>query len=144
MYFRNIYSFSKNMPFKWTFTLNFYCYYYWTAYWYDFGLTCWHWQVKQLLAADGSLHLDFKIPATGSSQNYTRSYYLNGNDYIISGSCDEHVVRVCCAQTGRRLRDISLEVQVSLNLHIFCPTSLLHNLWNIDQYGDTVPAWTKF
>ncbi|KAK8700183.1 hypothetical protein V6N13_018586 [Hibiscus sabdariffa] len=66
-------------------------------------------EVKQLLAADGSLHLDFEIPSTGSSQNYTRSYYLNGKDYIISGSCDEHVVRVCCAQTGRRLRDISLE-----------------------------------
>lgn len=35
---------------------------------------------------------------------------MNGKDYIISGSCDEHVVRICCAQTGRRLRDISLEV----------------------------------
>ncbi|KAM1683661.1 hypothetical protein FF1_034837 [Malus domestica] len=34
---------------------------------------------------------------------------MNGRDYIISGSCDEHVVRICCAQTGRRLRDISLE-----------------------------------
>ncbi|XP_039036401.1 uncharacterized protein LOC120173249 [Hibiscus syriacus] len=66
-------------------------------------------EVKQLLAADGSLHLEFNIPSTGSSQNYTRSYYLNGKDYIISGSCDEHVVRICCAQTGRRLRDISLE-----------------------------------
>ncbi|GMJ02726.1 DWD HYPERSENSITIVE TO UV-B 1 [Hibiscus trionum] len=53
-------------------------------------------EVKQLLAADGSLHLDFEIPSTGSSQNYTRSYYLNGKDYLISGSCDEHVVRVCC------------------------------------------------
>ncbi|GLU09131.1 hypothetical protein SLE2022_260060 [Rubroshorea leprosula] len=66
-------------------------------------------EVKQLLAVDGRLHLNFEIPATGSSQNYTRSYYMNGRDYIISGSCDEHVVRVCCAQTGRRLRDISLE-----------------------------------
>ena len=34
---------------------------------------------------------------------------MNGRDYIISGSCDEHAVRICCAQTGRRLRDISLE-----------------------------------
>ncbi|XWS68099.1 hypothetical protein CRYUN_Cryun04dG0061200 [Craigia yunnanensis] len=66
-------------------------------------------EVRQLLAVDGRLHLNFEIPYTGSSQNYTRSYYLNGQDYIISGSCDEHVVRVCCAQTGRRLRDISLE-----------------------------------
>ncbi|KAG6789741.1 hypothetical protein POTOM_005865 [Populus tomentosa] len=66
-------------------------------------------KVRQLLAVDGRLHLSFDIAPTGSSQNYTRSYYMNGRDYIISGSCDEHVVRVCCAQTGRRLRDISLE-----------------------------------
>ncbi|PON74747.1 hypothetical protein PanWU01x14_048060, partial [Parasponia andersonii] len=69
--------------------------------------------VKQLLAVDGRLHLKFGIAPTGSSQNYTRSYYMNGRDYIISGSCDEHVVRVCCAQTGRRLRDIALEGKVS-------------------------------
>ncbi|XP_057964053.1 protein DWD HYPERSENSITIVE TO UV-B 1 isoform X2 [Malania oleifera] len=66
-------------------------------------------EVRQLLAADGRLHLNFKIASTGSSQNYTRSYYINGRDHIISGSCDEHVVRICCAQSGRRLRDISLE-----------------------------------
>ncbi|XAR52891.1 hypothetical protein NMG60_11021216 [Bertholletia excelsa] len=66
-------------------------------------------EVKQLLAADGRLHLDFNIGPTGSSQNYTRSYYMNGRDYIISGSCDENVVRICCAQTGKRLRDLSLE-----------------------------------
>lgn len=66
-------------------------------------------EVKQLLAADGRLHLDFAIASTGSSQNYTRSYYMNGKDYVISGSCDENVVRICCAQTGRRLKDVSLE-----------------------------------
>ncbi|XP_015866401.2 protein DWD HYPERSENSITIVE TO UV-B 1 isoform X1 [Ziziphus jujuba] len=66
-------------------------------------------EIRQLLAVDGRLHLNFGIAHTGSSQNYTRSYYMNGRDYIISGSCDEHVVRICCAQTGRRLRDISLE-----------------------------------
>lgn len=66
-------------------------------------------EVKQLLAVDGRLHLDFSITSTGSSQNYTRSYYMNGRDYVISGSCDEHVVRICYAQTGRRLKDVSLE-----------------------------------
>ncbi|KAI8554598.1 hypothetical protein RHMOL_Rhmol05G0109900 [Rhododendron molle] len=66
-------------------------------------------EVKQLLAADGRLHLNFNMVSTGSSQNYTRSYYMNGRDYVISGSCDENVVRICCAQTGRRLRDLSLE-----------------------------------
>lgn len=78
--------------------------------------------MKQLLAADGRLHLDFGIAPTGSSQNYTRSYYLNGKDYIISGSCDQHVVHVCCAQTGRRLRDVSLEVDkiISFWANIMC------------------------
>ncbi|KAK7390962.1 hypothetical protein VNO78_19202 [Psophocarpus tetragonolobus] len=65
-------------------------------------------EVRQFLAVDGRLHLVFDIAPTESSQNYTRSYYMNGRDYIISGSRDEHV-RICCAQTGRRLRDISLE-----------------------------------
>lgn len=78
--------------------------------------------MKQLLAVDGRLHLDFGIASTGSSQNYTRSYYLNGRDYVISGSCDEHVIRICCAQTGRRLRDVSLEVlryiDIAFNLKI--------------------------
>ncbi|GKU98879.1 hypothetical protein SLEP1_g11814 [Rubroshorea leprosula] len=66
-------------------------------------------EVKQLLAVDGRLHTSFDIASTGSSQNYTRSYYMNGRDYIISGSCDEHLVRICCAQTGRRLRDVYME-----------------------------------
>ncbi|KAL5556852.1 hypothetical protein UlMin_039088 [Ulmus minor] len=66
-------------------------------------------EVKQLLAADGRLHMSFEIASTGSAQNYTRSYYMNGRDYIISGSCDEHVVRICSAQTGKRLKDVYLE-----------------------------------
>ncbi|KAL8476982.1 hypothetical protein ACS0TY_029328 [Phlomoides rotata] len=66
-------------------------------------------EVKQLLSVDGRLHTDFGIVSTGSSYNYTRSYYMNGRDYIISGSSEEPMIRVCCAHTGRRLRDISLE-----------------------------------
>ena len=77
---------------------------------FNIGKYC---QVKQLLAVDGRLHLNFEIASTGSSQNYTRSYYMNGRDYIISGSCDEQVVRICCTQTGRRLKDVSLEVNES-------------------------------
>ncbi|KAK9165891.1 hypothetical protein Scep_001082 [Stephania cephalantha] len=72
-------------------------------------------EVKQLLAVDGRVHMKFEIASTGSAQNYTRSYYLNGRDYVISGSCEEHVVRICCARTGRRLRDVSLETRGSRN-----------------------------
>ncbi|KAL2531807.1 transducin family protein/WD-40 repeat family protein [Abeliophyllum distichum] len=66
-------------------------------------------EVKQLLAVDGTLRTKFEIVPTGSYNNYTRSYYMNGRDFIISGSCEEPVVRVCCAQTGRLLRNIYLE-----------------------------------
>lgn len=69
-----------------------------------------YYQVKQLLAVDGRLHTDFGISPSGSSYNYTRSYYMNERDYVISGSSDEQVVRICCAQTGRRLRDVYFEV----------------------------------
>ncbi|KAF9619601.1 hypothetical protein IFM89_007922 [Coptis chinensis] len=70
-------------------------------------------QVKQLLAVDGRVHMDFEIASSGSSHNYTRSYYMNGRDYVISGSSDEQVVRICCARTGRRLRDVILESRSS-------------------------------
>ncbi|CAI9111324.1 OLC1v1011526C1 [Oldenlandia corymbosa var. corymbosa] len=66
-------------------------------------------EVQQLLAVDGILHTRFEICPSGSSHNFTRSYYMNGRDYIVSGSSDESVVRICCAQTGRRLRDVHLE-----------------------------------
>ncbi|KAM7251007.1 hypothetical protein ACFE04_022890 [Oxalis oulophora] len=66
-------------------------------------------EVRQIQAVDGRPHLNFEIAPTGSFQNYTRSYYMNGRDYIISGSCDEQIVRICCAQTGKRLKDVYLE-----------------------------------
>lgn len=66
-------------------------------------------EVRQLLAVDGRLHTRFEISSTGSSHNFTRSYYMNNRDYIISGSSDESILRICCAQTGRRLRDIHLQ-----------------------------------
>ncbi|CAA2953910.1 Hypothetical predicted protein [Olea europaea subsp. europaea] len=68
-------------------------------------------KVKQLLVVDGRLHLDLAISSTGSSQNYTQSYYMNGRDYVISGSCDEHVVRICCTRTGRRLKLLQAQSQ---------------------------------
>ncbi|XP_039137281.1 uncharacterized protein LOC120274814 [Dioscorea cayenensis subsp. rotundata] len=72
-------------------------------------------EVKQLLAVDGRLHTVFDITSTGSNLNFTRSYYMNGRDYMISGSCEENIIRVCCTQTGRRLRDISFEGKSSRN-----------------------------
>lgn len=81
-------------------------------------------QVKQLLSVDGRQQTDFGIASTGSAHNYTRSYYMNGRDYVISGSSDESIVRICCAQTGRRLRDYYLEVKVQTILSVYSFPSL--------------------
>jgi hypothetical protein len=40
------------------------------------------------MACDGREVLKLDIPPLNSEANYTRSYYLNGSDYIISGSCE--------------------------------------------------------
>ncbi|CAA2971369.1 uncharacterized protein LOC111375831 isoform X2 [Olea europaea subsp. europaea] len=71
-------------------------------------------EIKQLLVVDGRLHLDLAISSIGSSQNYSRSYYMNGRKYVISGSCDEHVVRICCAHTGRRLKLLQAQSQFGM------------------------------
>ena len=90
-------------------------------------LTVKDFQVKQLLAADGRLNINFEIASSGSAHNYTRSYYMNGRDYIISGSCDEHVVHICCAQTGRRLRDVHLEVTMKFVIFTYWASNHVHN-----------------
>eukprot|EP00802_Teleaulax_amphioxeia_P018906 Tamp_19117.p1 GENE.Tamp_19117~~Tamp_19117.p1 ORF type:complete len:369 (-),score=71.10 Tamp_19117:171-1175(-) len=66
-------------------------------------------EVRQYLAVDGRQTFKLDMAALGSEHNYTRSYYMNGSDYIISGSCEESVVRVFCAKTGRFFRDVSLD-----------------------------------
>lgn len=66
-------------------------------------------EVKQYRAADGRLEQSFDIPKTYSEFNYTRSYYMNGSDYIITGSCAEDIVRVYNARTGCLHREIDLD-----------------------------------
>jgi hypothetical protein len=50
--------------------------------------------VRQFNSVDGSLHTLYDIKKTGNDQNFTRSYYMNGTDFIVSGSTEETVVRV--------------------------------------------------
>jgi len=66
-------------------------------------------EVRQYTAVDGRLTMKFDILSLGSEHNYTRSYYMNGSDYIISGSCEESVVRIYCARTGRFFRDFTID-----------------------------------
>ena len=50
--------------------------------------------------------VDFALPRTGSRHNYTRSYYLEDGRHIITGSCEEPVVRILRTTCGRKLRDV--------------------------------------
>jgi WD40 repeat protein len=72
-------------------------------------------EVRQWLAADGRQHLHLDVKRTLARHNYTRAYYMLGAPspqdparYIVLGSCEEHPVRVFCAQTGRHLKDVPL------------------------------------
>lgn len=45
---------------------------------------------------------------TGLSENYTRAYYMNGGNCIVSGSSEEDLVRLHCAHTGVLLNRVQL------------------------------------
>jgi WD40 repeat protein len=57
-------------------------------------------EVRQYLTVDGKLQANLKIPQTGHPENYTRAYYMNNGDHIISGSSEEQTIRIHCAHTG--------------------------------------------
>eukprot|EP00949_MAST-11_sp_MAST-11-sp1_P004005 g4005.t1 len=76
--------------------------------------------VRQYLTVDGRLQNNLNIEKTHNAQNYTRSYYMNGGDTIITGSSEESCVRLFCSHTGNLLhtaemypgrKDSSLYVQ---------------------------------
>ena len=83
--------------------------------------------MRQLLAGDGRIHSTLDLVAVGSAHNYTRSYYVNGRDYIVTGSCEEAVVRIACGSTGRILRDVALQVSVLTGGR--CPTPHTSQQW---------------
>ncbi|KAA8497905.1 WD repeat-containing protein 5B [Porphyridium purpureum] len=68
-------------------------------------------EIRQYVACDGRLATQFAIPRRHSPYNYTRAYYMNGSDYIVAGSCEEDLVRVCCAKTGRCLREYQMDFE---------------------------------
>lgn len=75
-------------------------------------------EVRQYFAGDGRLERKFAIPTTGESSNYTRSYYMNNRDYIITGSCKEDVVRIFNAHTGQYVRGIDFDPDRSGLLYV--------------------------
>lgn len=84
-------------------------------------------EVRQYLAGDGRLEREFEIPKTGSAYNFTRSYYMNNRDYIISGSCREHVVRVFNARTGSFLAEVEMDNRDTVQGSRLCVQSLRAN-----------------
>ena len=65
-------------------------------------------EVRQYLTVDGRLQADLAMHRTGLDNNYTRAYYMNGGDKIISGSSEEDCVRIHCAHTGALLHNCKL------------------------------------
>ena len=65
-------------------------------------------EVRQYLTVDGRLQAHLSMPQTGHSENYTRAYYMNDGDRIISGSSEEQTVRIHCAHTGSLLHSAQM------------------------------------
>jgi len=53
--------------------------------------------------------LEFSTRKLDSRENFTRSYYMNQGDYVISGSCEESTVKIYNAQSGKFFNEITLE-----------------------------------
>lgn len=66
-------------------------------------------EVRQYTACDGRLEREFRMPKSGSKFNFTRSYYMNDRDYIVTGSCQESVVRVYNARTGAFFTEVDMD-----------------------------------
>lgn len=66
-------------------------------------------EVTQYSACDGRLDQEFRIPKTNWEFNFTRSYYMNDRDYIVTGSCMESVVRIFNARTGALFGEVDMD-----------------------------------
>ncbi len=65
-------------------------------------------EVKQYSTRDGRLELQMDIPTVGSSVNYTRAYYANDGEVVVSGSACSDVAYINCARTGELLESVCL------------------------------------
>jgi len=85
-------------------------------------------EVRQWRTVDGTLDRLFPIPPLCSSQNFTRSYYINKGNYIIVGSCEQPDVMVFNSSTGRQLTSVSIHApsfsSCCLYLSLFIPQPL--------------------
>eukprot|EP00597_Dinobryon_sp_UTEXLB2267_P016330 CAMPEP_0201092996 /NCGR_PEP_ID=MMETSP0812-20130820/1540_1 /ASSEMBLY_ACC=CAM_ASM_000668 /TAXON_ID=98059 /ORGANISM="Dinobryon sp., Strain UTEXLB2267" /LENGTH=1332 /DNA_ID=CAMNT_0047344899 /DNA_START=624 /DNA_END=4622 /DNA_ORIENTATION=+ len=77
-------------------------------------------EINQFMFLDGRKHLTYRIPKTGSKNNFTRAYYSMSGKYVMTGSCEEKTVRLLSVHSGEVLaaaeifdgrRDDSIYVQ---------------------------------
>lgn len=74
-------------------------------------------EVGQYSAIDGRLALQLDIARTGNRYNFTRSYYMNDGNYIVSGSCMESVVRVHNSRgSGALLTEVDVDERGDVNM----------------------------
>jgi hypothetical protein len=68
-------------------------------------------QVVQLETYSGRTMNVLSIDTRGCTANYTRSYYMRcfETDFIITGSCEESIVRIFQAETGKQLCDVEMD-----------------------------------
>lgn len=64
--------------------------------------------VCQYSTVDGRLVSRMALTPSHHTSNYTRSYYINGGDTVVSGSSNEDVVRLCAASTGQLIDSVPL------------------------------------
>jgi hypothetical protein len=68
-------------------------------------------QVVQLETSSGRVRNQLPLGHRNCAANYTRSYYMRcfETDYIITGSCEESIVRLFNADTGKQLGDVEMD-----------------------------------
>jgi WD40 repeat protein len=59
-------------------------------------------EVRQYHVRDGALHLEYAIPKHHSKTNFTRSYYMNEGEAIISGASNSDLLYIASSRSARR------------------------------------------
>eukprot|EP00301_Raphidiophrys_heterophryoidea_P008487 c13135_g1_i3.p1 GENE.c13135_g1_i3~~c13135_g1_i3.p1 ORF type:complete len:352 (-),score=89.32 c13135_g1_i3:190-1245(-) len=64
--------------------------------------------VRQYSTHNGQQLNTLRSMRKGATLNFTRAYYANGCSHVISGGCEETMVRIHCARSGRLVHDLDV------------------------------------
>ena len=65
-------------------------------------------EVRQFLSVDGRLHLQYDLPRHGCPTNYTRSYYANDGECIISGASNSDLLLIASSVDGALIDSVDM------------------------------------